>query len=201
MQSKLQELTEKIYQEGLAKGNEEGRALVDKAKKEASEIIANAKKEAGTILAEAQKQAAETKKNTESEIKLSARQALNALKQQITDAVNSKVIASATGKAFDAEFAKQLIESTLKNWAGSQVADLNLVIPKAQEKELTEHLKKSVKDLFEKGLTISNDASVKAGFQITAKDGSYKISFTDEDFNNFFRQYLRPKLIQFLYEA
>jgi len=39
------------------------------------------------------------------------------------------------------------------------------------------------------------------GFQIGPKDGSYKVSFTDEDFKNFFKDYLRPGLIELLFAA
>jgi len=51
MQNKLQELTEKIYKEGLAKGTEEAAQIVGKAKEDASKIIANATKEAEQIVA------------------------------------------------------------------------------------------------------------------------------------------------------
>jgi len=199
MQSKLQELTEKIYLEGIEKGNEEAKSIVDAAIKEASAIVNDAKKEAEQIVVSAQKSATEIKKNTETEIKLSSKQAVNALKQQITNVLNSEVIGSATGKAFDAEFTKKIVDTTLKNWAKNQTSDLAVLISKEQEKELSAYFSKSVKDLLDKGLEIKFDPSVKSGFQITPKDGSYKVSFTEEDFNNFFRQYLRPKLIELLF--
>lgn len=199
MQSKLQELTEKIYHEGIEKGNEDAKSIVDTARKEALAIVDDAKKEAEQIVNSAQKSATETKKNTESEIKLSSKQAVNALKQQITDVLNSKVIGSATGKAFDAEFTKKIVDTTLKNWAKNQTSDLSVLISKGQEKELSAYFSKSVKDMLDKGLEIKFDTSVKSGFQIIPKDGSYKVSFTEDDFNNFFRQYLRPKLVELLF--
>lgn len=201
MQSKLQELTEKIYQEGLEKGNEEAKAIVEAAKKEASDIVEAAKKEAAQIVKTAQKNAEETKKNTETEISLSSKQAVNALKQQITDVLNSKVIDEATGKAFDADFTKKIVETTLKNWGAEQSSDLVVLLPADLEKELAGSLKKSVKDLIEKGLEVKFDTSIATGFQISPKDGSYKVSFTEEDFGNFFKQYLRPKLVELLFEA
>lgn len=201
MQSKLQELTEKIYQEGLEKGNEEAKAIVEAAKKEASDIVDSAKKEASQIVETAKKTAEETKKNTESEIALSSKQALNALKQQITDVLNSKVIDEATAEAFDANFTKSIVETTLKNWSKDQSSDLEVLLPASQEKELSASLNKSVKDLITKGLEIKFDGSIKSGFQISPKDGSYKVSFTEEDFANFFKQYLRPKLVELLFEA
>ena len=57
MQNKLQELTEKIYREGLEKGQAEANQLVTKAKDEAARIVANAKAEAERIIAAARKEA------------------------------------------------------------------------------------------------------------------------------------------------
>jgi V/A-type H+-transporting ATPase subunit E len=200
MQSKLQELTDKIYQEGLDKGNEEAKAIIESAKKEAAEIIESAKKQASGIIDDAQKNAAETLKNTESEIKLSSKQAINSLKQEITDTINDKVIQQATGKAFDTAFLKTVVETTLKNWSASQSSDISILLPAEQEKELSGAFSKSVKDLLDKGLEIKFTNTVKAGFQISPKDGSYKVSFTELDFENFFKQYLRPKLIDILFQ-
>lgn len=45
MQNKLQELTDKLYNEGLSKGREEGEALLAKAKSQAADIVAEARKE------------------------------------------------------------------------------------------------------------------------------------------------------------
>ena len=67
------------------------------------------------------------------------------------------------------------------------------------EKEIQQYFTKSVKDLLKKGLEIRFDDEVKSGFQIGPKNGSYKISFTEEDFINFFKQYLRPRLIKLLF--
>ena len=39
MQNKLQELTEKIYKEGISRGNVEAEAIIDKAKKEADAVL------------------------------------------------------------------------------------------------------------------------------------------------------------------
>ena len=45
---KLQELTDKLYNEGLSKGKAEGEAILAKAKEEAAAIVENARKEAAS---------------------------------------------------------------------------------------------------------------------------------------------------------
>ena len=54
---KLQELTRKLYNEGLSKGKEEGEAILAKAQAEAAAIVKKAQEEAQAILSQAQKEA------------------------------------------------------------------------------------------------------------------------------------------------
>ncbi|MBA7531770.1 V-type proton ATPase subunit E [subsurface metagenome] len=203
MHSKLQELTEKIYQEGVEKGNAEAQQILDNTNSKASEIIEKAKREAESIIKEAKKKAVDTKTNTETEIKLSGKQAINALKQQIVDIINDKITTTAVKGAFDDKnFINKIIETSLSNWASSgQSMDLSLLLPARDEKNLRSFFKKEAKRYLDRGVTIDFDPSLKAGFQLGPKDGSYKVSFTDKDFVNFFKQYLRPKLVEILFSA
>ena len=70
MENKIQELTDKIYREGVEKGNEEARKLVAQAQEEAKKIVEDARKEAEQIVADARKSADELSENTKSELKL-----------------------------------------------------------------------------------------------------------------------------------
>ena len=202
MQSKLQDITEKIYQEGVEKGNVEAEKIITDAKQEAEKIISEAKTKAENIVGEAKKQASEIQTNTDNEIKLSAKQAVNGLKQQITDLINNGVIEKAIGGSFsDKAFVQQIIDTTLKNWSagGADAMDINVLLPESDKDAILKHMAGSVKEMLDQGLEVKTEAKLTSGFQIAAKDGSYKVSFSDEDFAAFFKQYLRPKLIDILF--
>ena len=72
MENKIQELTDKIYREGVEKGNEEAQRLIANAQDEAKKIIEDARKEAESIVAASRKSADELADNTKSELKLFA---------------------------------------------------------------------------------------------------------------------------------
>lgn len=202
MQSKLQEITEKIYNEGVAKGNADAEQIISSAKKDAEGIIAKAKADAEDIIANAKKASQELKVNTENEIGLSAKQAVNSLKQAVTDLINNQLASEAVSKVTnDKAFMQGVIETMLKTWAtgGAQSMDIDLLLPAGDKENLESYFKKSAKDILDKGLDIKPSDTLKSGFQIVSKDGGYKVSFTDEDFANFFKQYLRPKLIELLF--
>ena len=69
MQNKLQELTDKLYKEGLSKGKQEGEEILAKAKVQADEIVAKAQAEAANILAAANKEAEDLKTKVQGDLK------------------------------------------------------------------------------------------------------------------------------------
>lgn len=203
MQTKLQELTEKIYNEGVAKAKAEAEKIKAEAEKQAKAILEEAEKQKSRIIADAEKQARELERNIKSEIKLASRQAINELKQQITNLVVAEIVEKPTKSAFDDDkFIKELIEIVMSNWdeKRSQDCEVNVYLPKKHEQRLNEFFKQKFKRLLDKGLTVSYEEQLKSGFQIGPKDGSYKISFTDNDFEQFFKAYLRPRTIKLLYQ-
>ena len=70
MENKLQQLTQKLYDEGLEKGRAEAERLVAEAKTNAAKIVKEAEAQAAKILAEANTKAQDVEKNAMTEISL-----------------------------------------------------------------------------------------------------------------------------------
>ena len=70
MDQKLQELTNKLFEEGVVKGNQEAERIISEATQKAKEIIENANNEANKIIENAGKKSEELTKNTQSELQL-----------------------------------------------------------------------------------------------------------------------------------
>jgi len=204
MENKLQELTQKLYNEGVEKANEEADKIIKEAKAEGDKIKKNAEKEAKGIIEEAEQKSEETRKNVHAELELASKQTVRKVKQQITDLITSKVIDEPVKKAFDDEkFVKEIIETMIKNWdpQKKESVDLSVLLPEKMEKEFEKYFKaKTGKELNAK-LELSFSDAVKGGFKIGPDDNSYKISFTEEDFINFFKSYLRPKTGEMLFQG
>ena len=203
MNDRLQELTDKIYKEGISKGQEEADLIIINAKTEAAKILADAKLEADQILIVANKKATDIKENTNSEIKLAARQAIEALKLEVVNLINGS-ITSADIKAgvSDIHFIQKAIEMMIKNWAVNSGVepDMKILIPEKDEKAIYEYFNSASKGLLDKGFSIETVNGLKTGFQVTPNKGGYKISFTDQDFIAFFQEYLRPKVVELLFD-
>ena len=77
--------------------------------------------------------------------------------------------------------------------------DSSIIIEEDDYYKLRKYFKSKARRLLKSGLELTFDEKLKSGFKIGPKDGSYKRSFTDKDFENFFMSYLRPRTIELLY--
>lgn len=196
MENKIQELTDKIYREGVEKGNTEAQKLIANAQDEAKKIVKDARKEAEAIVAASRKSADELAENTKSELKLFAGQAVNALKSEIATLVTDKIV-NADVKAFaaDKDYLNAFIVALASKWSVNEP----IVISTADADGLKKYFASQAKALLDKGVKIEQVNGNKTLFTVSPADGSYKVNFGEEEFMNYFKEFLRPQLVEMLF--
>ena len=200
MQNKLQELTDKLYKEGLSKGKQEGEEILAKAKVQADEIVAKAHAEAAAILAAANKEAEDLKTKVQGDLKMAASQSVAATKQDIETLVVAKMTETEVKKALtSAEFVKEVILAVAKGFNTEEPTDLELVLPESLKAELEPFVKNEMTKVLNAGVQATFTKKVAGGFTIGPKDGGYFISFTEETFNSLISEYLRPATKKILF--
>ena len=201
MESKLQELTNKIYSEGIEKANNEAASIIGNAENEARKILDNAKKEAEKLHEKARLETEELRKNVASEVKMSARQAISAVKQQITELITTRLVAEPVKDAFkDKDFVKEIIETVIRRWdPHTGGIDLALTLPKEDAQKMASYFESKTLEALKSKVTVDFDEKMSGGFRIGPGDKSYVLSFTDDDFENFLKNYLRPRTTKLLY--
>ena len=200
MQNKLQELTDKLYNEGLAKGKQEGEEILAKAKVQADEIVAKAKAEAAAIVAAANKEAEDLKTKVEGDLKMAAAQSVAATKKDIETLVVTKMTEAEVKNALaSADFVKEVVLSVAKGFNTEEPVDLEVVLPESLKKELEPFVTNELAKVLKGGVEASFSKKIAGGFTIGPKDGGYFISFTDETFNALISEYLRPATKKILF--
>lgn len=200
MQNKLQELTDKLYNEGLSKGREEGEALLAKAKSQAADIVAEAEKKAAEIMTKAEKEAEAYKVKVAGDLKMAASQSVQATRKDIEDLVVFKMTSSATEKALsDEAFVKEVIKAVAEKFNAETAMDLNLVLPESLKSSLEPFVKNELSTILKGQVNASFSKKIAGGFTIGPKDGSYFISLTDETFKELISEYLRPATRKLLF--
>lgn len=202
MQNKLQELTERLYNEGLSKGKQEAEELKASAVKESERIIADARKEADRIIAAAKKEAEELKTRTGNDLKIASAQTIASLKQTIEKMIITKAIEPSVKSSLeDTSFIKEVIMAVAKAFNASDQAPkgLDIILPASMQKELDTFFGKQAVSVLEKGMDVSFSKHLSGGFKIGPKDGGYMISFAENDFENILAEYLRPSSKKLLF--
>jgi V/A-type H+-transporting ATPase subunit E len=192
----LSELTDKIYAEGVEKGNVEAKQIVENANKKAEEIIAQAEKKAASIIADAESKSADLDKKTRAELKLYAEQSVNAVKTEIVNLLSDKIAADSVKAATaDAKFMQGLIAKLAE-----QMAKNGEVLIEAKDADaLKKYFSANAKGLLEKGVKIAEVKGIKTDFTIQPAKGGYKLAFGDAEFIAYFKEMLRPQLVEELF--
>lgn len=195
MEKNIQELTEKMFRDGVEKGQQEAQRIVEEARRQAESIVTEANREAETSKLAAKKAADELNAHTQAELRLFAGQAMNALKSEVATLVTDGVVKEAVkGITGDKEVMGKFIVAMAQ-----QFGDKGAVISTADAATLKAYFAAHAKALLDKGITINEVNGQKALFSIAPADGSYKMNFGEEEFENFFKSFLRPQLVEMLF--
>ena len=193
---KIQELTEKILREGVEKGQAEADRIIQQAKEQAEQILQDARQQAQEITAQAQKKADETAANTRSELKMYTSQAMSALKSEVTNVLTDGVVKEAVaGLTASPDFLGKFAVAMAEKWS----TDEPIVISSAEAESLKAYFAAKAKALLDKGVTINKVNGKDTLLTIAPADGSYKVNFGKEEFETYFKNFLRPQLIEMLF--
>ena len=192
----LSEITEKIYAEGVEKGNAQAQEIVAQANEKAAAIIAEAEKKAAALLAEAESKSADLDKKTRAELKLYAEQSVNAVKTEIVNLLSDQIAADSVKAATaDAKFMQGLIAKLAEQMA----KDGEVMVEAKDAEALKKYFAANAKALLDKGVKIAEVKGIKTDFTVQPAKGGYKLAFGDAEFIAYFKEMLRPQLVEMLF--
>ena len=196
MDSQIQALTEKVYQEGVLKGEQEAAKILADAQAQAEQVERDARARAEQIIAEAQRSASELKSNTERELKLNASKLIEATKASIVDVLAGR-IAGDSVQALTAN--PELLQRVVLEIAKGFDLKHGVEITSSQAEELKAYFAQNAKALLEEGLTIKQVAGKATQYTIRPQNGSFKVEIGEQEVVELFKSILRPQLAQELF--
>lgn len=196
MDSQIQALTEKVYQEGVLKGEQEAAKILADANAQAEQVERDARARAEQIIADAQRSASELKSNTGRELKLNASKLIEATKASIVDVLAGR-IASDSVQALTAN--PELLQRVVLEIAKGFDLKHGVEITSSQAEELKAYFAQNAKALLEEGLTIKQVAGKATQYTIRPQNGSFKVEIGEQEFVELFKSILRPQLAQELF--
>lgn len=200
MQSNIQGLLDKIYQEGIEKTRSEADEILAQARAEASRIREAARDEANRTLDKATKEAKLLKESTEADLRTAMRQALVSLKAEITDLISHKTLDGDVREvSTQTEFLGKLVQTVTQAWISQGVSpdQIELIIPADMRTEWESILRSKIQSQLD-GLVLK-PAGIPSGFQIQRKDKGFRLDFTEDALKEFFKKFLRQKTAEWLF--
>lgn len=198
MQSKLQALTEKIYQEGVQQGEAAAQLIRKEAEEAARLIIEEAQQEADQLRRQAQLEAEQQKDAAHTELRLAADRAQNHCRKRIAELLIHETLGPPLEDAFEnTKFLKEMIQTLVKSWAGSE--GIELIFPEEGKDSLYNWAARTYRMKLGKGLEVNVNEQLKSNFAIRPQGKGYMIQFDAPAFQAFFAELLRPSTRDLLF--
>jgi V/A-type H+-transporting ATPase subunit E len=189
----LQELLEKIKQDGVQSAEEESQRIIAETEKKAGEMIAEAEQKASQIVDNAKKEASRLKQSGNEALQQAGRDLLLEIERDIK-AVFSRLIEKETGTALKENALETAIVDLIKAWPENNVSDIQVLLKKEDLNKIETGLRQKLKSEFAEGLELSAFEGIDGGFRISEKDGSAYYDFTKSGIAEALSQYLNPRL-------
>ena len=93
----------------------------------------------------------------------------------------------------------QVLNAFIVALASKWSVDEPIVISTSDAEGLKKYFTAQAKELLDKGVKIEQVNGNKTLFSVSPADGSYKVNFGEEEFMNYFKEFLRPQLVEMLF--
>ncbi len=195
MAAQLQELIEKINQEGVESAQKKGQEIITEAEIKAKDIIASARKEAEDIVKKADTDAKNLEESGHKAIDHSFRNVMLALKEEIAKQFD-RILKNETAGIFKPEVMTDIIIKVAKDLADTvgQGKDVEVNLSPGDAEKLRVCLVAKFKKEIKSGLVIKPVKNIDAGFKISLDKGQSHYDFTDQGLKDCLAAYLSPQL-------
>ena len=199
MSQQVQELIDKIKNEGVQAAEQKASEIEDNAHKKAEEIIRSAQEKADDIIRKAEHDTKKMEESTDMALKQASRDTLLSLRQEIEKTLQ-KVVQKEVSDALTSDSLSSIIATVIKGFADSKSEDVDIqvVLNKKDLDKLKDgaiaKLQKQVKGSFK--VQSSSDAS--KGLLISFDGGKSIFDFSDESLTEYFCTYLNAQAASLL---
>ncbi|MCI5607448.1 MAG: V-type ATP synthase subunit E [Spirochaetia bacterium] len=201
MDVQLQELIDKIKQDGVATAESEAAKIIATAEKKAESIISSANEKAEEIKKTAKTEAEKMEKAGEEAIIQAGRNMLLSFRDSLVGELNV-LIQAETAKAESKDVLSKLIPETVKAWTkNTDASELSVLLSEKDLKELESTFTSELKAEISKGLEIKPDKTLQAGFRIGVNNGAAFYDYSAESLAEMFSTYLNPKIAGLMKKA
>lgn len=197
MEVKLEQLIDKIKQEGVEEAKKQAENILAETEKEVKRIIDDAHAQAKKIKEEAQTQSEQLKQNTEEALKQSARDVTLMVREKLS-AIMDSILKRNIDQGLSVEFLKDLIANVIDKWSQDRSVNLDVLVNQEDKQRLEEMLFAQIGHELRSNVEIKINNSIDKGFRIGTHDGNVYYDLSDESIIEALKVFLNPALARVL---
>lgn len=197
MEMELKNLIDKIKKEGVEKAESDAGNIVRQAQTKAQQVIDDAEKRKATLLQEGEARLKAFQASTEEALKQSARDALLALRDRVTEFFG-RVVKDRVSEQLTDDALKEIIIKAVEGCIKHKSMDVEVLLSDKDKKRLEKILFNELTKEAKERLKVKAGRSVEKGFRIGEQGKDSYLDFTDQAIADGFKRYLNPKLVEML---
>ncbi len=202
MVEQIQELIDKIKEEGVQAAEKQAEDIINDAKQKAEDIISKAKQEADHIVAEAKKEIEQERSSTHENLKHAARDMMLSLKAEIQKILQSIVIAE-VHDVLSKDKLVEILTVIIKNSIEKDTSDAEIEVFLNPDdcKVIEEGFLARLKEEIKRPICFRSAEDIEAGFRISFDEGKSHFDFTDKSLAEYLARFLNPKVADLVKDA
>ncbi len=197
MDVQLNELIEKIKNDGIRSAEDEASRIIVDAQKQAADIVSKAEIEARRIQKVAGVEAEKTERSGTEALRHAGRDLLLTVRSSIEDMFN-RIVKSSVTDSLNPELLSQAVMETIRSLAIESLSGVEVQIPENQFALIEPGLRGAMVDEFKKGMKIAPVKGLDAGFRVSIKNGSMFYDFSDQEIVEMLSRFLNPQLVKII---
>jgi V/A-type H+-transporting ATPase subunit E len=202
MSQQVQELIDKIKNEGVEEAEKKSQEIEHDAKAKASQIIDQAQKESERLISESKEEVKKMQEATEASLKQASRNMILALKEKVLQILQTIVLQDVK-ESLNQDQLQKLIGDVVTGYLKDNSSSGDVVVTLSQEdqdalgSDLLAKLKKKVKE----GITLQSSDAMQGGFTVSFDDGKSSFDFSEESLAKFICSFLNERVAQLVVQS
>lgn len=198
MTESIQELLEKINQEGIQAAEDKAQQIENSARQHAESLLTQAKDLVDKTNQDAKDKLLKFEEKQKALLVQAARDLLLSLRKEINIMLD-KVILLEVEKTLTPENLSRILIALTKEHLEKK--DIVITLKKEDLVGLEEHILVKLKDEAKKGITLKSSSEIKGGFVISFDKDKSHFDFTDKALAEYIASHIKPKLNEILNQA